>query len=52
MYGALWRVLPGAVWLKLLILLILLVAVLAACVTWVFPWAQEYVFPQDVTVTQ
>lgn len=52
MYGALWRVLPGPVWVKVLILLVLVAAVLAACVTWVFPWAQEYVFPQDVTVTE
>jgi hypothetical protein len=52
MYGALWRVLPGPVWVRLLILLVLVAAVLLACITWVFPWAQEYVFPQDVTVTQ
>jgi hypothetical protein len=52
MYGALWRVLPGPVWVKLLILLALLAAVLLACITWVFPWAQVYVFPQDVTVTE
>lgn len=51
MYGALWRVLPGPVWLKLLILLVVVAAVLLACDLWVFPWAQEYVFPQDVTVT-
>lgn len=52
MYSALWRVLPGPLWLKLGILLVLVAAVLAGCVTWVFPWAQEYVFPQDVTVTE
>ncbi|CAN5170705.1 hypothetical protein BH11ACT4_BH11ACT4_09430 [soil metagenome] len=52
MYGALWRALPGPVWVKILILLVLVAAVLAACVTWVFPWAQEYIFPQDVTVTE
>ena len=52
MYGALWRVLPGPVWLKLIIVLALVAAVILACIAWVFPWAQEYVFPQDVTVTE
>jgi hypothetical protein len=52
MYGALWRVLPGPVWIKVVILLVLFAAVLAACMTWLFPWIQEYVFPQDVTVTE
>jgi len=52
MYAALWRVLPGPAWLRLFILLILLAAVLVACATWVFPWAQVYIFPQDVTVTE
>ena len=52
MYAALWRVLPGPVWLKLIILLVLAAAVIAACILWVFPWAQVYVFPQDVTVSE
>jgi len=52
MYGALWRVLPGPTWLRVLILVVLAAGVLAACMTWVFPWVQEYVFPQDVTVQQ
>ncbi|WP_308466767.1 hypothetical protein [Rathayibacter soli] len=38
MYAALWRVLPGPVWVRISILLILLAAVLYALVTWVFPW--------------
>jgi len=38
MYAALWHVLPGPVWVRILILLVLLAAVLYVLVTWVFPW--------------
>ena len=38
MYGALWRVLPGPVWVRILLVLVLLVAVVFALFTWVFPW--------------
>lgn len=52
MYGALWRLLPGPWWVRLFILLVLLAAVLAALVFWVFPWVDQFVAPQDVTVTE
>jgi lipopolysaccharide export LptBFGC system permease protein LptF len=39
MYGALWRVLPGPIWAKILILVALVVLVLFVFVEWVFPWA-------------
>ena len=45
MYGALWRVLPGPWWVRLLILLALVAAILAICVYWVFPWIQPWVSP-------
>lgn len=38
MYAALWRALPGPVWLRILIVLALAAAVLFALVAWVFPW--------------
>ena len=50
MYGALWRVLPGPWWLRVLILLVLVALVLSACVLWVFPAIDHLVAPQDVTV--
>jgi hypothetical protein len=50
MYAALWRILPGSGWLRAAILLAAAVAVLAALAFWVFPWVQEIVNPQDVTV--
>lgn len=50
MYSALWRVLPGPVWVRVIIVTILAVAVLAALVEWVFPWAAETLLPQEATV--
>src|SRR6185437_2527772 len=41
MYGALWRVLPGPVWVRILILLVLVALVLYCLVTWVFPWVDS-----------
>jgi hypothetical protein len=50
MYGALWRVLPGPWWLRLLIVIALIAAAVYALFTWVFPLVSSYVNPQDVTV--
>lgn len=38
MYGAIWRILPGPVWLKVLEALLLITAVVAVLFLWVFPW--------------
>lgn len=50
MYGALWRVLPGPWWLRLLLLLILIAAVVFALFTWVFPIVDGILNPINVTV--
>ena len=50
MYAALWRVLPGHWWVRVLILLVLLAAVLSICVVFVFPWVNTFVNVTDVTV--
>ena len=50
MYGALGRVLPGPAWLRVIFVVILVAAVLTACVLWVFPWVETLVTPQEVTV--
>ena len=52
MYGVLWRILPGPWWARLLLLILLVAAVLAALGFWVFPWADHLVTPQEVTVEQ
>jgi hypothetical protein len=50
MYGALWQILPGPVWVRILILLVLLAAVLFSLVEWVFPWVNSMLPTLDVTV--
>lgn len=50
MYAALWRVLPGPVWLRILILLALLAAVLYVLSAWVFPWVQSILPSSSGTV--
>ena len=50
MYAALWRVLPGPWWVRVLILVVAVAAILTACVFWVFPIVDQLVAPQDVTV--
>ena len=52
MYGALWRVLPGPWWLRVLILLVAVAGIFAACVLWVFPFVDGFLQPQDVTVSE
>lgn len=52
MYGALWRILPGPVWIRIILLILLLALVLYALVTWVFPFVDQFVAPQDVTVEE
>ena len=50
MYAALWGVLPGPIWLRILLVLILLALALYALATWVFPWVDGIVNNQEVTV--
>lgn len=50
MYAALWRVLPGPWWVRVLILLIALAAVCYGLFFYVFPWVGPIIDPQDVTV--
>jgi hypothetical protein len=50
MYAALWRILPGPWWVRVLILLVLVAAILTACVLWVFPFIDSFIAPTDVTV--
>ncbi|MCU1481555.1 MAG: hypothetical protein JWQ19_2341 [Subtercola sp.] len=51
MYGALWRILPGPVWLRIVILLVALAVLLFVLSTWVFPFVDGVLTPsQPVTV--
>ncbi|MGO4690489.1 hypothetical protein [Glaciibacter sp. 2TAF33] len=50
MYAAVWRILPGPVWVRILLVLILVAAVLFTLATWVFPWVDSIVNNQEATV--
>ena len=52
MYGALWRVLPGPVWLRIILVLLLAAAVVFALFTWVFPVVDAILNPINVTVNE
>ncbi|MDO9397290.1 MAG: hypothetical protein Q7T71_12140 [Herbiconiux sp.] len=53
MYAAFWRLLPGPLWARILIVVVLLAAVLFALAFWVFPLIDDLTAPaQDVTVEQ
>lgn len=50
MYGAIWRLLPGPLWLRVILAVVLAAAVVAACFQWVYPWLAEYMPFNDTTV--
>ena len=50
MYGALWRVLPGPWWLRVIILVVLAAALVYALIFWVFPLINSLIPTSDVTV--
>lgn len=50
MYSFIWRSLPRPKWLRVIISLILVAAVLYACFEWLFPWLANYVTFNDNTV--
>jgi hypothetical protein len=52
MYGALWRILPGPVWVRIVLLLAILAGVLFVLFAWAFPWVDGILNPIDVTVEQ
>jgi hypothetical protein len=52
MYAALWRLIPGPAWVRVIVLAVLAALVLTACVLWVFPIIDQFTAPQNVTVDQ
>ena len=48
MYAALWRILPGHWWLRVLILLVVVAAILYGLFFYVFPWVSPLITPGDV----
>ncbi|MGV8970053.1 MAG: hypothetical protein ACOH1J_06350 [Microbacteriaceae bacterium] len=52
MYEALWQAMPGPFWLRLVIFGLILLGVLAVLSTWVFPFVDQLIAPQEVTVKE
>lgn len=52
MYGALWRLLPGPLAVRLLLALLLLGAAVAVCFLWLFPVLEPYVPFNQQTVEE
>lgn len=52
MYAFLWRLLPGPLWLRILLVLILIALTLYLMVTFLFPWLGNFINSYDVTVQE
>ena len=50
MYAALWRILPGPIGVRIILVLTLVAAVLAVLATWVYPWIDGILNNQEATV--
>ena len=50
MYGLLWSKLPGPLWFKVLVSVIVVGIVLAILVVWVFPAIDELIVNEEVTI--
>lgn len=50
MYGALWRVLPGPWWVRVLILLVAVAIIVWALFFYVFPIMGLWLTPSDVVI--
>jgi hypothetical protein len=50
MYAALWRILPGPAWLRVIILLAAAVGILYGLFWHVFPWISHIITPQESTI--
>lgn len=48
MYAALWRILPGPWWLRVLIVLVVVAAILYGLFFYVFPWVSPIITPDEV----
>jgi len=50
MYAAIWRVLPGPLWLKILLACVLAATVITLLMTFVFPWVDAFMTSQNSRV--
>lgn len=52
MYAFLWRLLPGPLWLRILLAVILVMLAMLLLVIVVFPWLNSFVNTYEVTVEE
>jgi hypothetical protein len=52
MYSALWRVLPGPTWARVLMLVLSATILVLVLFEWVFPWISEMLPYQEQTVSE
>ena len=52
MYRALWQLMPGPIWLRVILMVVFFAAILAALVLFVFPWLNTFVNVNENTVGQ
>ncbi len=50
MYAALWRILPGPAWLRVLVLVAAAAVVVYGLFTFVFPWVSTLLNPDEISV--
>ncbi|WP_199220439.1 hypothetical protein [Homoserinimonas hongtaonis] len=50
MYAALWRLLPGPLWVRIVCAVAIVALVLLILVLWVFPWVNSFISVPEVTV--
>ena len=50
MYALLWRALPGPVWFRVIVLIVLAAAAVLVCFEWVFPAIADYMPFNEQTV--
>lgn len=52
MYAFLWRLLPGPLWLRIILAIVLVGIVLLLLVLFLFPWLNTFLNAYDVTVEE
>jgi uncharacterized membrane protein len=52
MYGALWRLMPGPIWLRVILMVLFFAIILAVLILFVFPWLDTFVNVNNNTVGQ
>ncbi len=50
MYAALWKVLPGPLWVRIVTAVVAVGVVVALLMLFVFPWVDGFITPKEVTV--